>query len=56
MEEIVIMQKYLLTKKIYIVRKFMYVMAKRHGYTHPSVVSCSQKLDTLLNRYHGFKL
>ncbi|WP_342672211.1 aspartyl-phosphate phosphatase Spo0E family protein [Sporosarcina ureilytica] len=26
-------------------------MAKHLGFTHPSVVSCSQRLDTLLNRY-----
>lgn len=48
------MQKFFLKKKINLARKRMYVMAKRHGYTHPAVVHCSQKLDHLLNRYQNF--
>lgn len=48
------MQKFILLKKITITRKFMYIIAKRRGYTHPTVVNCSQKLDTLLNRYQSF--
>lgn len=53
MEEIIAMQKFILTQKINVIRKCMYVLAKRHGYTHPSVVSCSQRLDILLNRYQN---
>nr|WP_082294925.1 aspartyl-phosphate phosphatase Spo0E family protein [Sporosarcina ureilytica] len=45
------MQKFILQKQINVTRKCMYVMAKHLGFTHPSVVSCSQRLDTLLNRY-----
>lgn len=45
------MQKLFLLNKIYIVRRLMYAQARRRGYTHPSVVSWSQKLDTLLNQY-----
>ena len=29
----------------------MYRKAKSLGYTHPIVVTCSQELDELLNRY-----
>lgn len=47
------MKRILLLKKIGIVRKFMYIMAKRRGYTDPTVVYCSQRLDTLLNRYQN---
>lgn len=32
-------------------QKDMYKKAKDHGLTHPLVVSISQELDTLLNRY-----
>ncbi|MFB5087782.1 MULTISPECIES: aspartyl-phosphate phosphatase Spo0E family protein [Bacillaceae] len=32
-------------------RKVMYNMAKKFGYSHPLVVSCSQELDVLLNKY-----
>lgn len=45
------MQKFILLQKITVLRKYMYMKAKKHGYTHPSVVSCSQRLDGLLNRY-----
>lgn len=48
------MKKFILTQKIKFTRKCMYIVAKRLGYTHPTVVSCSQKLDTLLNRYQSF--
>lgn len=34
-------------------RKIMYKKAKAYGYTHPSVVACSQQLDVLINRYQG---
>ncbi|TQR19171.1 aspartyl-phosphate phosphatase Spo0E family protein [Psychrobacillus vulpis] len=37
--------------RIGIKRKVMYRKAKNLGYTHPLVVSCSQELDVLLNRY-----
>lgn len=47
------MQKFLLLKKISVFRRLMYVMAKRRGYTDPTVVYCSQKLDNLLNRYQN---
>lgn len=47
------MKKLILTQKINITRKFMYRLAKRHGYTHPTVVNCSQRLDLLLNRYQN---
>lgn len=32
-------------------RQVMYRKAKNLGFTHPSVVSCSQELDDLLNIY-----
>ena len=32
-------------------RKFMYEKAIDLGFTHPQVVSCSQELDKLLNKY-----
>ncbi|WP_420542309.1 aspartyl-phosphate phosphatase Spo0E family protein [Sporosarcina ureae] len=31
----------------------MYNKANRFGFTHPSVVKCSHKLDHLLNRAQG---
>ncbi|TQR17533.1 aspartyl-phosphate phosphatase Spo0E family protein [Psychrobacillus vulpis] len=37
--------------RIGIKRKGMYRMAMKLGYTHPLVVSISQELDHLLNRY-----
>lgn len=37
--------------RIEIKRKNMYKLAKKLGFTHPLVVSISQELDTLLNRY-----
>lgn len=47
------MKKFILIQKINVIRKCMYVLARRLGYTHPSVVNCSQKLDLLLNRYQN---
>ncbi len=47
------MQKFILTQKINVIRKYMYILAKRRGYTHPTVVNCSQRLDLLLNRYQN---
>ncbi|QFF99201.1 aspartyl-phosphate phosphatase Spo0E family protein [Psychrobacillus glaciei] len=37
--------------RIGIKRKAMYKKAKNLGFTHPLVVSCSQELDLLLNKY-----
>lgn len=37
--------------QIAIKRKIMYRKAKNYGFTHPVVVSCSQELDELLNKY-----
>ncbi|MEI4770827.1 aspartyl-phosphate phosphatase Spo0E family protein [Psychrobacillus sp. FJAT-51614] len=37
--------------QIDIKRKDMYRKAKKFGFTHPIVVSVSQELDRLLNRY-----
>jgi stage 0 sporulation regulatory protein len=42
-----------LSIRIGIKRKVMYRRAKHFGYTHPFVVSCSQELDELINRYHS---
>lgn len=40
--------------QINIKKREMYMKAKHFGVmTHPSVVACSQELDTLLNRYQG---
>lgn len=36
-------------------KRTMYKMAKHFGFTHPSVVKCSQDLDNLLNKYQGVK-
>nr|WP_313890893.1 aspartyl-phosphate phosphatase Spo0E family protein [Psychrobacillus sp.] len=38
--------------QIGIKRKAMYKKAKSFGFTHPIVVSCSQELDVLINKYH----
>lgn len=48
------MRKFILLKQIQYKQKSMYAKAKHFGMTHPSVVSCSQELDTLLNRYQKF--
>lgn len=43
-------QKALLLR-IELKKKDMYRKAKNLGFTHPTVVTCSQELDELLNRY-----
>ena len=43
--------KTFLLAQIILKKKVMYHKAKRFGYTHPSVVACSQELDVLLNHY-----
>ena len=50
------MRKFILLKQIKFKQKSMYSKAKHFGFTHPAVVSCSQELDTLLNRYQNFDL
>lgn len=37
--------------QIILKKKVMYHRAKHFGYTHSSVVACSQELDVLLNQY-----
>ena len=37
--------------QIILKKKVMYHRAKHFGYTHSSVISCSQELDMLLNQY-----
>lgn len=44
----------LLTEIIKCKRK-MYRKAKHLGFTHPSVVQCSQELDDLINKYQGIQ-
>jgi len=46
-------KKRVLSILIKLKRNDMYMKAKRFGLSHPIVVSCSQELDTLLNRYQG---
>lgn len=36
-------------------KREMYRKAKHLGFTHPSVVHCSQKLDDLINKYQGIQ-
>ncbi|MFJ7734016.1 Spo0E family sporulation regulatory protein-aspartic acid phosphatase [Lysinibacillus sp. NPDC097231] len=43
--------KQFLKVKIEIKRRIMYKKAKTLGFTHPTVVDCSQELDVLLNIY-----
>jgi len=47
--------KPLLLVKIIMRKRKMYRKAKTLGYTHPSVIKCSQELDYLLNKYQGIK-
>jgi len=42
-----------LLNQIYEKQKDMYLQAKNYGFTHPSVIRCSQELDTLLNTYQN---
>ena len=55
MEERGAMRKRILLGQIKLKQKDMYMKAQNLGYTHPSVVRCSQELDSLLNRYQGLK-
>lgn len=43
----------LLLFRIKVKRIVMYKKASLFGFTHPSVVKCSHKLDNLLNRVQG---
>ncbi len=48
--------KKFLLRQIILKKKVMYHRANHFGYTHSSVVACSQELDMLLNEYqeiHG---
>lgn len=49
------MHKKILMGRIKLKQRDMYTKAENLGYTHPSVVRCSQELDILLNRYQGLK-
>ncbi len=46
-----LLEKHLLSVRINVKRTEMVKKAKSFGFTHPTVVSCSQELDLLLNRY-----
>ena len=48
-------EKSILFAKITSKRKDMYMQAKHFGLSHPSVVTRSQELDTLLNQYQGIR-
>lgn len=41
----------LLLGQIQVKKRDMYKKAKHFGFTHPCVISCSQELDALLNKY-----
>ncbi len=45
--------KMILLRQIKMKKRNMYQKAKLFGFTHASVVACSQELDTLLNKYQG---
>ncbi|WP_124070724.1 aspartyl-phosphate phosphatase Spo0E family protein [Filibacter tadaridae] len=45
--------KKVLLFRIKIKRIIMYKKAGHFGFTHPSVVECSQELDILMNRVQG---
>lgn len=45
------MQTKKLLGQIILKKKVMYHRAKHFGYTHPSVLACSQELDVLHNQY-----
>lgn len=53
MEARVLMKKNVLLNQIYEKQKDMYLQAKNYGFTHPTVIRCSQELDTLLNTYQN---
>ncbi|WP_342742381.1 aspartyl-phosphate phosphatase Spo0E family protein [Paenisporosarcina indica] len=42
--------------QIHVKKRDMYKKAKYFGYTHPCVITCSQELDTLLNKYQKFQV
>lgn len=44
----------ILLKKIEFKKRYMYKQAKNFGFRDSRVVSCSQDLDELLNKYQGF--
>ncbi len=44
-------RKQFLKMEIEVKRRIMYRKAMDLGFTHPSVVDCSQELDVLLNKY-----
>lgn len=48
-------KKRFLSVLIKLKRNDMYAKAKDFGLSHPIVVTCSQELDTLLNRYQGIR-
>lgn len=50
------MIKFILLGKIKVKQRFMYSKAKQFGFTHPVVVSYSQELDSLLNKYQKLDL
>ena len=43
--------KMFLWGQIILKKKVMYHRAKHFGFTHSSVIACSQELDILLNQY-----
>ena len=49
------MRKKILLGRIKLKQRDMYTKAENLGFTHPSVIRCSQELDTLLNRYQGLE-
>jgi stage 0 sporulation regulatory protein len=52
----IMQNKNFLLGQIILKKKVMYHRANHLGFTHSSVVACSQELDTLLNQYqeiHG---
>lgn len=48
-------KKNLTLKQINLKKREMYMKAQHLGMTHPSVVACSQELDSLLNEYQGIR-
>lgn len=48
-------KKRILSVQIRLKKKDMYAKANLFGFTHPIVVTCSQELDDLLNKYQGFQ-
>ncbi|WP_322789568.1 aspartyl-phosphate phosphatase Spo0E family protein [Paenisporosarcina antarctica] len=47
------MHQDILLTQIKLKKRIMYMRANLFGRTHSSVVTCSQELDTLLNKYQG---